>query len=206
MADLAATPTRAGAVARLAPTVAALPAAGATGLVLAELVPPGQIDLRGHAGDPRFARAVGTVLGCVLPLNANTVQSASDVTVLWLGPDEWLVITPPGTETDLIARLRETLGDIHAAVTDVTGNRAQFRLSGPGAREVLMKGCSLDLHPRSFRAGRCAQTLMARAGVILHQRDDAPTYDLYPRRSFGEYLWLWLKDAMAEYGGRTLPS
>ncbi len=199
MADLAATPTRAGAVARLAPTVAALPAAGATGLVLAELVPPGPIDLRGYAGDPRFARAVGTVLGCVLPLNANTVQSASDVTVLWLGPDEWLVVTPPGAETDLIARLRETLGDIHAAVTDVTGNRTRLRLSGPGARETLMKGCSLDLHPRSFRPGQCAQTLLARGGIILHQIDDAPRYDIYPRRSFSEYTWMWLSDAVAEY-------
>ena len=30
-----------------------------------------------------------------------------------------------------------------------------------------MKGCSLDLHPRSFRPGQCAQTLLARGGIIL---------------------------------------
>ena len=28
---------------------------------------------------------------------------------------------------------------------------------------------------------------------------DAPTYDVYPRRSFTEYTWMWLSDAMAEY-------
>lgn len=196
---------RMGAVARLAPAVPELSRRHADDLVLAELVPPGQINLRGDVKDPRFARAAGTVLGCVLPLNANTVQSASDLTVLWLGPDEWLVLTPPGAEADVIARLRGALADVHAAVTDVTGNRAQFRLSGPGAREVLLKGCSLDLHPRSFKPGQCAQTLLARAGVILRQVDETPTYDVLPRRSFGEYVWAWLKDAMAEYGGRTAP-
>lgn len=195
---------RSGAVARFAPAFATMPDRGPDELVLAELVPPGQIDLRGDPGDTRFARAVGTVLGCLLPLNANTVQSATDVTVLWLGPDEWLVLTQAGAETEIAARLREALRDLNAAVTDVTGNRARLRLSGPGAREVLLKGCGLDLHPRSFRPGQCAQTLLARAGVIVHQRDDAPTYDILPRRSFGEYMWAWLGDAMAEYGGRAL--
>ena len=192
---------RRGAAARFIPAIAELPPAPANRLRLAELVPPGQIDLRGRPSDPRFVRTVGAVLGCVLPLNANTVTSASNVTVLWLGPDEWLLVTPPGDEEDLIARLRDALGDVHAAVTDVTGNRAQLRLSGPGARETLLKGCSLDLHPSHFRPGQCAQTLLARAGIILHQIDDGPTYDIFPRRSFAEYTWMWLSDAMAEYGG-----
>lgn len=196
-------PARLGAVARLAPAVPALVPRSGGELLLAELTPPGQINLRGDVKDARFARAVGSVLGCLLPLNANTVQSATDVTVLWLGPDEWLVLTPPGDETALAAALRAALGDLHAAVTDVTGNRALFRLSGPDARLVLAKGCGLDLHPRAFTPGRCAQTILARAGVILRQVDEVPTYDILPRRSFGDYVWSWLCDAMAEYGGRT---
>ena len=129
--------------------MAALASSAGDRVRLAELTPPGQINLRGRPSDPRFVRTVGAVLGCVLPLNANTVTSAAEVTVLWLGPDEWLLVTPPGEETALIGRLREALSDIHAAVTDVTGNRTRLRLSGPGARETLMKGCSLDLHIRS---------------------------------------------------------
>ncbi|EWY42671.1 sarcosine oxidase subunit gamma [Skermanella stibiiresistens SB22] len=188
---------RRGGAERFTQAVAALsPAAGPR---LAELTPPGQINLRGRPSDPKFVRTVGGVLGCVLPLSANTVTSAADVTVLWLGPDEWLLVTPPGVETALVARLREALGDLHAAVTDVTGNRTRLRLSGPNARETLMKGCALDLHPASFKPGQCAQTLLARSGIILHQIDDTPTYDVYPRRSFSEYTWMWLSDAMAEY-------
>ena len=64
-------------------------------------------------------RAVGAVLGCVLPINANTVTSAAEVTVLWLGPDEWLLVTNPGEEAALIGRLREALGDIDELGPDV---------------------------------------------------------------------------------------
>lgn len=194
---------RMGAAAQFAGTLdpAALPA---TGLTLAELAVPGQINLRGQASNPAFLAAAGTVLIARLPVTPNTVQTAGDLTILWLGPDEWLILTPPGAEAGIIARLREVLGSVHAAVTDVSGNRARLRLSGPNARDVLAKGCSLDLHPRRFAPGQCAQTLIVRADAILHQIDDRPSYDIFPRRSFAEYLWMWLADAMGEYVGRTV--
>jgi sarcosine oxidase subunit gamma len=202
MADAATLP-RIGAVARIAGTVdaASLPD---TGLVLAELNVPGQINVRGRASDAAFLTAAGSVLEARLPVSPNTVQTGGDLTILWLGPDEWLILTAPGEEATIIARLRDALGRVHAAVTDVSGNRARLRLAGPNARNVLAKGCSLDLHPSRFGPGQCAQTLIVRAGAILHQIDDRPTYDLYPLRSFAEYLWMWLSDAMTEYGGRTL--
>jgi sarcosine oxidase, subunit gamma len=202
MADLQALP-RIGAVARFAPVLVA-PIAPAEGeLILAELAVPGQINLRGRPSDTAFLAAAGGVLECRLPVSPNTVQTAGDLTVLWLGPDEWLILTPPGAEAAIIARLTEALAGLRAAVTDVSGNLARLRLAGARARDVLAKGCSLDLHPRRFAAGQCAQTLILRSGVILHQIDDAPSYDMFPRRSFAEYLWLWLTDAMAEYGGRV---
>ena len=117
---MAETLIRQGGATRFTQAVAALAANAGDRVRLAELTPPGQINLRGRPSDPRFVRTVGAVLGCVLPLNANTVTSAAEVTVLWLGPDEWLLVTNPGEETALVGRLREALGDIHAAVTDVT--------------------------------------------------------------------------------------
>ena len=76
---------------------------------------------------------------------------------------------------------------------------ATLALSGPRAREVLMKGCRLDLHPRAFTPGTCVQTALAKANVILHQTDDAPSYEITVRNSFSVYLATWLLDAMAEY-------
>jgi len=63
------------------------------------------------------------------------------------------------------------------------------------ARGVLAQGCPLDLHPRAFRAGACAQSLLAGIDVLLHQRDDAPSYDLQVRWSHAAYLWAWLAAA-----------
>jgi len=173
------------------------------GLVLAALATPAQVSLRGDGGDPRFANAVRLALGCPLPPAANRVASAADLAVLWLGPDEWLAVGAPGAADGLVARLSDVLAGRHAAVVDVTGNRTRLRLSGPGARDSLAKGCALDLHPRAFGPGHCAQTGLARAAILLHQLDDAPSYDLYPRRSFTDYVWTWLADAIGEFGGRT---
>ena len=54
-----------------------------------------------------------------------------------------------------------------------------------GAPDLLATGCSLDLHPR-WHAGMCAQTLFARAPVILEQRSDATR--VFVRASFADYL------------------
>jgi sarcosine oxidase subunit gamma len=62
-----------------------------------------------------------------------------------------------------------------------------------------MKGCSLDLDPAAFGPGRCAQTALARAHMLLHQVSDVPCYHVYAHRSFADYVFAWLEDAAAEY-------
>ena len=57
--------------------------------------------------------------------------------VLWLGPDEWLVLG--GREADF--------ADAAAAV-DVSANRVALELAGPDAARPR-PGCALDLHPSS---------------------------------------------------------
>jgi sarcosine oxidase subunit gamma len=62
----------------------------------------------------------------------------------------------------------------------------------------MAKGTGLDLHPRAFKAGQCAQTAMAQANMTLDQTDDAPSYDLYILDSFADYLWSWIELAGAD--------
>ncbi len=163
----------------------------------------GHLNLRGNQGEegnPSFLTAVETVLGFGLPLEPNTVAEGSGLAALWLGPDEWLVLTPAGQETGVAQSLRDALDGQHVAVTDVSGGQTVINIAGEHARDVLAKGCSLDLHPRVFGPGRCAQSLVAKAGVTLRQNDVSPSFDLIVRRSFAEYLALWLEDAAQEYG------
>ena len=104
------------------------------------------------------------------------------------------MLTAPGAEIAAAAKLSAALSGLHVAVTDVSGNRVILALRGPAARAVLEKGCSLDLDPRVFGIGQSAQTLVARAQVVLLAQPDG--FDILPRRSFARYLREWLEDAM----------
>ena len=173
-------------------------AAGA-GVTLRERGPRGQLCLRG-APEPEFTAAVKQVFGIEPPLRAGTTGGHGDRTLFWLGPDEWLAVFGDQELDRMIAELREALASRQAAVVDVSHARAIISVAGPRARQVLQKGCPLDLHPSRFRAGACAPSKFARCHVLLHQSDDVPAYDLYVPRSFARYLWAWLEDAAAEYG------
>ena len=137
--------------------------------------------------------------GVPLPMQPNRVASMRELRTLWLGPDEWLVTAPEGTAPDLIGRLGRALAGRHAAVIDLSASRAAIEITGPSARSLLEKGCGIDLHPRSFGPGHCAQTLFARLPVIIDQLSAAPAYRLFVRRSAARWLVEWLIDAAAEF-------
>jgi sarcosine oxidase subunit gamma len=171
---------------------------------LAEKPGLGKIDLRGDPHARGFMAAVGRVLDLLLPSEPCTSAGRDQIGALWLGPDQWLVTCPFTEVPRTLASLREALAGVHAAITDISDGRVALRVAGPSAREVLAKGCPLDLHPRSFPPGRCAQTLLAKASVLIHLVDDVPerdpSFDVYVARSFAHYLWTWLEDAGREYG------
>jgi sarcosine oxidase subunit gamma len=155
------------------------------------------LTLRVTPGTPAAA-AAARALGAPLPLAPNTTSAGESVEVLWMGPDEWLVVAPPGAEHHLEVVERALAGE-HGTVVDVAAQRTGIELAGARSRDVLLKGCALDLHPRAFGVGRCAQTLLARAQVVLHARTDEPAYRLFVRASFAEYVAEWLLDAAGEY-------
>lgn len=164
---------------------------------LGELPFLAQLTLRAEA--PAARQALAAALDCPLPVVPNTTAGNGKVDVIWMGPDEWLAVTPGERRGALEAELGAAVDGHHASVVDVSAQRTIIELAGAAARDVLQKGCSLDLHPRSFGPGRCAQTALARAPVILEPRSEEPAYRLFIRASFSEYLAEWLLDAAAEY-------
>lgn len=172
---------------------------GEAGVSLCERPFRGQLALRGDCQDPAFVKGVQQALGVNVPAESNTVSKKKGVSALWLGPDEWLIVLPDGRDEAATEKLRKALSGQHVAVSNVSDSRIIIGMSGPYARDVLMKGCSIDLHPRAFGPGQCAQTGLARCHMLLHQLDKVPTYDVYVHRSFADYVWRWLTDAAAEY-------
>lgn len=173
---------------------------GSVGVRLCERPFLGHLILRGDPARRNLTSGVKRVLGVSLPRKANTVAAADNVRILWLGPEEWLIVTPPGRESEISPALRGALVKVFASVTDVSSAQTVINIEGPKARDTLAKGCPLDVHPRAFSSGQCAQSRIAKADAIMHQLDDAPSFDLFVRRSFAEYLWSWLTDAAGEYG------
>jgi sarcosine oxidase subunit gamma len=155
------------------------------------------INLRGFAGDPKFRNAIESALQQGLPVKPNT-WTKGPPSIYWLGPDEWLIVAPAAA--DLFARLDTIAETSFSTATWQSGAFVQMRLAGDAARDVLAKGCTLDLHLQSFLAGHCAQTLLMKAGVLLAFDDRRPAFSLIVRRSFAEYLALWLAHAGKEFG------
>lgn len=192
---------RESALAHLAGTPAA-GGAGEAGVVIGERRFLGHYNLRGDARDTALRLAVRDSLGIELPTQANTVVSGPGVTVCWLGPDEWLVTTPYERDTERIDALDRAVAGSFVAITDVSGGLGVVTLEGARARDVLAKGCPLDLHERRFAVGDCAQTVLARASLLLVHRARG-VFDIVVRRSFADYLWRWLVDASMEFGYRV---
>ncbi len=165
------------------------------------------INLRGSAGDERFGRVLQEVIGATPPPACRVRPGKGDLQLIWLGPDEWLAVAPPD-QAHLAGVLSQALAGQHVAVNDVSDNYTTIQVSGPQSIELLAKGCPLDLHPLAFPNGGCAQSLVAKAEVIL-VRDDTLSelrFHLMLRPSFAEYLWAWLSDAAGEYGLSVLAS
>jgi len=181
----------------LAGYAGAFGATGGTGAELAELAFSTQLNLRLDLKGPAAER-VALALGTPLPAEPNTYTQAGPLTICWLGPDEWLLLAPPDQAGQLTAQVSDAVGDEPGSVADVSAHRTTIRLSGTHARDVLAHGCALDLHPRVFGPGQCAQTLLARARVLLVADDDG-AWRILVRSSFARYLADWLLDAAAEY-------
>ncbi|RHW25869.1 sarcosine oxidase subunit gamma family protein [Nocardioides immobilis] len=153
------------------------------------------------------ADALEGVLGTTLPRSSGEVTSHGQHSVLWLGPDEWLVVSQMSADA-LVPALQECVAGAHAAVVDVSANRTVLELRGASALAVLQKGCPLDLHPRAFGPGQAVSTTLARIPLVLWQVGP-DSYRLLPRASFAEYVARWLLDASLEFastfrdGGRS---
>ncbi|KKD03119.1 sarcosine oxidase subunit gamma [Streptomyces sp. WM6386] len=199
MADTALTAPPRSPLSQVAGRLAAATRTSGGAIRLAELPFLAQLNVRLDAKGTA-AEAVGLALDLQLPLQPNTVVRTGELTVLWLGPDEWLLVGPPGSERELESRIRTAAGDEPVSVTDVSAQRTTLLVAGPRAHDLLAHGCSLDLHPRSFGSGRCAQTTLGRTQVIVVARADSRAgFWVLVRSSFAGYLTDWLLDAATEY-------
>ena len=168
--------------------------AGSPDVVLVERRPAVLVQLNGVRDPEALGRALSP-LGLAGGLQSRRATAGERADLLWTGAGQWWVA---GREPGLSApALRELVGDPEVTATDLGHARTVVRASGPKARELLAKGCPLDVD--GLAASDCAPTRLGPFSVVLHCRA-AQSFDLYVFRSFGLALWEWLCDEAAEFG------
>jgi sarcosine oxidase subunit gamma len=127
-------------------------------------------------------------------------KSGGDVRVLCIAPGDWLLVSDNLPAANLQEQLQNDPSAAGQAIVDVTHSYGILEVSGHGARDVLAKGCGVDLHPDRFARGLCTRTRLAKIAVVIDCLDEHG-FDLYVSRSYSAYLQSWLQDAAVGEGG-----
>lgn len=172
-------------------------ASGEAGIELAERPFIGKLILRGDAA--RIAPLIQES-GIALPAMPCTSTVAGGLTALWLGPSEWLLLTPEGEEKSISSAIESGLRGVHFQLAEVTDHYTVIRLGGAQARQLLMKLTTLDMHPRAFLGGAVKGSIFGRVQATLHLPAGETAFDLIVRWSHADYLWCLLAMAGREYG------
>lgn len=158
----------------------------------------GLITLRLNAENADQLGAAEKALGVALPTQPLTSVFEGDVSVRWISPDEWLVVVPGLKAFEVETALHAELSG-HYQVVNISGGWTIYKLSGANVVDVLKKSTIVDVHPSKFPVGKVVTTTFAKSGAII-RRSGESEFELVVRRSFADYLWLWIQDASREYG------
>jgi heterotetrameric sarcosine oxidase gamma subunit len=118
--------------------------------------------LKGRA--PELQEIAGS-RGWKLPAHGR-IALANDTLALCVRPQRWLLLSAPGAAGAVVSRWQGACAGVAAAVDHSCGLAALY-LTGVDAREVLVRGCRVDLDPRVFPTGHAAATIMAQVAAIL---------------------------------------
>ena len=141
-------------------------------------------NVRGDPAQPAFASEAERVLALSLPLQPNTTARSDDRTILWLGPTSWLMMEASASARNDFDATRIALNAAGGALFDVSASYVAWQIAGALAPRVLNRSCPLDFHPRSFAAGRCAQSVLGDVNALFYKLDERPTFIVMAARSF----------------------
>jgi len=103
--------------------------------------------------------------GAELPTLGRLSRGAHGLT-LAVRPGRWLLVCPPAAPESLAQPWRTACAGC-AAVVELAAALTAFHVSGNAAREMLKRGCRLDLDPRVFPSGAAAATFIMQLPVIV---------------------------------------
>lgn len=172
------------------------------GINFRELMLLGHLILRGNANDPAFLNGAQQSLQFALPLTPCSSNKNSDYLVFWLSPNEWLIICQQETLAQLTAQLTDNLVG-HYALVDVSSAQTIIELSGDEVINLLKKSTSYNTNPDHFTIGKVVTTTFAQTSATIYKAE-SQRFLLVTRRSFTDYIWMWIQQTSQEYGLKIL--
>ena len=162
-----------------------------------DLIRPEPCAFFGLQLSPGAASALEDTLGLTLATDGLAIERDA-VTVIRLGPSEWLLSTALANEADQRAALDAIARHHHALVTLMTDAFASFEVRGPEAMPVLSQAIAIDLRPDRFPAGAATRCGFAKTSAVLHCRQPTTHYRLLVDVAYEAYADRWLRAAAGE--------
>jgi heterotetrameric sarcosine oxidase gamma subunit len=149
------------------------------------------------AADHAVNATLGTRFGRAAWVNGRLVVGS--------GPDEWLVVGPPGRAAEIVEEVEAAVRPLTpgpVVVVDVTHGRALLRVSGPETMALLRRVTAVDLDDRLAPNGSALRTSLARVvtDLIRDDLEGLPSYLVHCERSSGRYLQQSLLAAGSDLG------
>lgn len=151
----------------------------------------GMIALRGDLASSQMAAAVEAATGAALPEPWRVAQGSKG-RVVWMSPDELLILTGADRAEATLSAASEALAGQHHLALDMSDSRVVFRLTGAAVGEVLAKGAPVDLRDSAFPVGAVRRTHIAEIAVGFW-RLGPEEWEIVCFRSLGHHLLGWLE-------------
>ena len=130
------------------------------------------------------------------PNENSKVTTNNKTRILWSAPKTWLIIS---SKENIIDIIKGKCSEENFAITDISHSRAVIQIKGVQAREVLKKGCPLNIS--EFEINNCAGSVFHGITIVVDCINVNPdTFNLLTLRSFGESFYHHITDAALEFG------
>ncbi len=160
--------------------------------------PIGMISIRADLSAAFLKKALKKVAGVDIP-QMRAIQRNGDKSVVWMSPDELLLVCVYKDVATILAALKNAAGANHMLAVNVSDARAVFRIKGKHVREVLAKLAPVDMAPDAFAPDMVRRTRLAQVAaafwMVKSDNGEAEMAELVCFRSVAQYVFDLLKVA-----------
>lgn len=153
--------------------------------------------------DAAALTAAAQSLGFDSDVSTSAAYDNGQFSLLWLGPDERLILAWQDDAQRTAPRVANALADQPHSLVEVTHRQVSSRLHAHGIIELLNCGCPQDLDLGQFAIDRCSRTLFNKSEIVLWRRG-ANEFHVEIWRSYADYFERWLIEAAQDLPVSTL--